>query len=266
VTAAYDAIDAIRWSNLRELRTSPKHYRHALVAQRERTTAMLVGTAIHTAVLEPHLFASRHPVFDGVRRGKTWDAFVVDHPGAEILNLRETELVMSAAGAVLRDPIAQRHMRGSHTEHTITWTDAETGALCKGRVDLVNGHLVELKSTGDAMPRRFAATAARLGYHGQIAYYLDGLAESGYATEGDPAIITVEQSAPWDVVVYTVPDTVIDLGRQLYRSLLRRLVECTERDEWPGIAEQEIELMLPAWASVGDDVPSITLGGEVVIQ
>jgi hypothetical protein len=97
------------------------------------------------------------------------------------------------------------------------------------------------------------ANAYRYGYHAQLAFYLDGLRATGIAIDADPAIICVESVPPHDVVVYALNEIVIDQGRQMYRRLLARVKECTERGEWPGIEPGVRALEFPAWAEVEGD-------------
>src|SRR5690606_13913347 len=91
-------------------------------------------------------------------------------------------------------------------------------------------------------------------YHVQAAFYLDGLRANGIDVEPEPVHIVVEKSPPFDVVVYRIPEHVVELGRRTYRGWLERLVECRTTGQWPGRAEGEVELVLPEWCfATGDD-------------
>jgi exodeoxyribonuclease VIII len=259
----YFALNRVNWSTLKLLRISPLHYRHGLTAPRRVTDGMLLGTAMHTAVFEPRAFASRHPVWDGgTRRGNDWEAFKAKYSGFEIITEAQRDAALRVAEAVRSHPVASRHLSEGAEERVITWTDAETGVECKGRADLVNGHLVDLKTTGDLSPRVFAGTCARLGYVDQLAFYTDGLEAEGYKLHGPPALVCVEQKEPHDVVVYRVEEDQLEAGRRSYRALLDVLVACRETNQWPGRAPlMEEPLLLPAWAyDEGNDAP-ITFGG-----
>jgi hypothetical protein len=68
------------------------------------------------------------------------------------------------------------------------------------------------------------------------------------------------------VVVYELPEIVVDEGRDAYRSALRRLVECRANDHWPGVASGVVPLRLPEWARRHEDEDADGLGldfGEV---
>jgi len=73
----YHAVDALSKSMMSKILKSPAHYRAALEEHQEPSKAMQMGTAIHTAVLEPHLYsqvvAVVPPDIDGrTKEGKAW--------------------------------------------------------------------------------------------------------------------------------------------------------------------------------------------------
>jgi hypothetical protein len=70
-SAEYHAHPAVSKSVLDKIAITPMHCRAYLDGVRtEPTPAMQFGTALHTAVLEPHLFRDQYAVFDGDRRTK----------------------------------------------------------------------------------------------------------------------------------------------------------------------------------------------------
>lgn len=261
----YEDIDALNWSTLKHLRTSPLQYRHRLEHPEADKAAYWLGRALHTLVLEPDTWDEHFVTYvGGDRRGKAWEAFRQQCAGRTILKLGEEEQAIAMADAIRRHPIASRHLRDGLTEKVLTWTEPESGRACKGRMDSVNGHLVEIKTAADIQPQRFAAAAARFGYHCQLAWYADGLRHSGYEVHEDPAMIVVQTDAPHDVVVYTIGNDVLDQGRREYQRLLRLLGECEESGHWPGMApDHEWDFALPAWAASFDEEPDrpLTMGG-----
>src|ERR1700690_1852895 len=86
----------VRFSRLRLMGKSPAHYKHGYVAG---TKPMLVGSAVHAALLGGPAVV----VWDGVRRGKDYDAFVSDQlAGTLILSegeARERAYMVARMGA-----------------------------------------------------------------------------------------------------------------------------------------------------------------------
>lgn len=267
--------DRVNWSTLKNILTSPKHYRWALDHPREDTEALLRGRATHCAIYEPSEYGKRYVVAPKFHRGmldKTarekgyeggkeaaaqWDA---QHRDAEVLTPEMNADVIGMATATKDDPIAGPMIEGGFAEQAVTWTDALTGIECRGRVDHINGRLSDLKTTRNIDPRAFGRDVARFMYHGQLAYYADGLAANGIVLEGEPAIIAVENTAPYDVLVLTFSEEDMAAGRALYRKALDCLSRSRELDEWPGVSGGEpMRVPLPAW--VMPEAEEITLGG-----
>lgn len=263
---AYQKLAAVNWSTLRWMRVSPKHFKHAATNPSVDAARYRVGRAMHALVLEPALFPDSYVCWGGRRQGKLWKEFEAANSGKTILSIGEWTKAQGAAAAVLTNPIAADYLSGQGlVEFVLTWDDEATGLACKCRIDYADVHLVELKSTASIECRRFAATAARMGYPGQLAFYLDGLRANGVDVADEPAIITVESAPPFDVAPYLVPEPIVELGRREYRRLLEQVKSCRETDTWPGVATSALELVLPEWAHFDPtEEMTLTLGGEAL--
>jgi hypothetical protein len=265
----YEKIDAVRWSRLRSLRKSALQYKHDIETERDDAAHFRIGRAIHCYVLEPesfddHFVCYRDSKSVGEGAKKRWQAFQEANADKTILDVAEYEAAVGAARALLSHPVASAFLVGGLKEHTVTWVDEKTGLRCKARLDHYRSRLVDIKSGRDIVPRVFAVTCARLGYHAQAAFYLDGALVNGYVMDEEPVLLAVESSAPFDVVPYRLGDDVIKAGRAEYGRLLARLKECQERDEWPGLApDAVVDLELPAWAT-GEPVDLVMPDGEVL--
>ncbi len=258
--AEYQAIDAVNWSTLKHMGASPLHYRHACECGTGDTPAMLLGRAIHTAVLEPDEFPLRYAVYTGDRRaGKAWEEFRDANAGRDILKANEYDVCLQVRDAARRNAHVQDMLTGS-SEVVKTWTDAETGIACKCRIDHVtaDGVLVDVKSTATIDRHLFENTAGRLGYHGQAAFYQRGIERTGA-----PAyVIAVEQSAPFDVVVFIWAESALAVGDADVSEYLRRVKACRESGYWPGRYNGVQELNLPAWMEQDAETFGGLFGGE----
>lgn len=267
----YQAIDAINWSTLKNMRVSPQHYLHGKSHDIPEGRPLRLGRALHTMILEPDEAQARHPVFTGgARRGKQWQEFLAEFPGTDPLLQSEYDAACAMYESIQKCAIARQHLSDAVSEKTICWPDPDTGLECKARTDSVNGHLVELKScnSGDFPPDRFEAHAVRMGYHGQVAHYQAGLEASGYEVDHGPAMIVVESGPPYDVIVYVLKEEFTSAGKGLRAKLLRRVAECKRLNQWPGVmGDKELHLGIPPWAeweTLGEK-PRVTFGGERVL-
>ena len=246
---AYADIPGVNFSSLKHLAVSPLLYRWRLDHPQPKTPALILGTAIHCALLEPGKFDSRFAVYDGTRRGKDWDAWQLAHPGVQSLKPDEMEHVKQTVNAVKSHKKAWAVLSQCRVEEPITWTDAETGLLCKARLDCIAPTFIaDLKSTRQETLGGFERDSARLKYHGQCAWYLDGAIAANKLEVGAWAtVVTVQNDEPYDVTVRPVSTEALTEGRILYRLLLRKLTECILADFWPGIAPDHVPLRLPAY-------------------
>lgn len=260
----YAAIDAVNWSTLKHMRRSPLHYRHAVDSPRADTTRFALGRAAHTAVLEPDRFLLDYACYKGtIRRGKDWDAFKVQHSTETILKVGEYKTCLAIRDAVRSHPAAMSYLAAGIPEHSVAWTDADTGLACKGRMDWVSATrpaIVDIKTTSDVDEHRFGALCARMLYHAQLAFYADGYYASN-AERLPVVIIAVEVTAPHDVAVYELDEDAIYAGSEIYRELLVKVASCRAAGSWPGRHQDQATLRLPAWAfgdeegtDVGDDI------------
>lgn len=258
--AEYRKIEAVNFSTLRELGRSPLHYRHRLENQRADTPALSLGRAVHSAVFEPDRFPLEYAVRPaGIDRrtkdGKAAAAeFEAANVGRTVLDLSEYARCLAIRDAVRRNPHASAYLERGEPEYTIQWQDAITGLACKGRIDYVSDSrpaIVDLKTSRSIDARLFAATAARYGYHNQLAFYHDGY-HASVGPKLPVVIVAVESEPPFDCGVFRVEDDELYCGQAEYRRLLDKLAFCRARDEWPGRYAKEQRLTLPAWAFADD--------------
>jgi exodeoxyribonuclease VIII len=271
-SADYHTLPYCSNSRLTLLKRSPAHLLADLTSPPEQTPAMKLGTAIHSAVLEPHDFARRYTVAfqcDALKKDRTrctnsgthrvrgeWRCGV--HPAdgerdvLEVLTAADFAVCEGVAAAVRRHPRIGKLLAGDgENELTVVWDDPATGVRCKARIDRLKrgfgGILVDLKSTTDARADAFERKAFEMGYYRQAGFYQDALRAHGIET-GHMVIVAVEKEPPFAVAGYRLAESAADAGREELRGLLARYAECQERGEWPGYTTDITELSLPAYA------------------
>ena len=248
--ADYLRLQGVSWSKLSAARTSMLAYHEGLTADKQPTPLMIVGSAIHAAVLEPHIFDAEYVLYEGRKSGGPWETFKAEHPGATVLNPEQYEQVMGAAWAVLhgrQGREARSVMRRCKREVTLRWVDPATHIRCKARPDLVRrGLLADLKTTGSAEKRKFGRLAGELGYHGKMAFAAMGLRTLGVPFER-VAVIAVEQKPPHDIGVFDIGEEDLALSEDMVSNLLAKVKECRRRRIWPGRYEGAQALDLVPW-------------------
>lgn len=265
----YDALPGVRWSVLKAMQESPRAYLHRRDNPISDSPGLLLGRAVHTAVLEPDRFPLEYVVFPGkVRRGAQWEQFQTANADKDILKADEYAQCLAIRDAVRAHPVAAEILSHGQSERVIQWKDGATGIACKAKLDWFDfenpgAPLVDLKSTG-TFGDRFAATAARLGYHRQLAFYRQGLKVCGYEPADEALIIAAQSDPPHDVCVYRLEAELLDYAWTEVRKLLERLKRCEARNNWPGMAPDEVvKLELPLWAYPDEEpMQPLLIGGE----
>ena len=240
--------------------TCPAVVRYEMGNPKEPTPAMLLGSAIHTAVLEPEKFAGEVVAAPDVDRrtkeGKAeWAAFVAASAGKIVLSADDYAKAVAIGAAVRRLPVAAAALeRRTETELTAIYDDPESGVRCKCRMDGVIvspasglAVLLDLKTTASAHPRQFQKSIAEFGYHRQFALYQRAAAANGIVL-ADVVIVAIEKNAPYPVACYSLDRDDIAFGWEQVQHLLHRWAACKGMAEWPGYSEQVETISLPAWA------------------
>jgi len=253
----YRANPALNWSSAKNYAMSPAHFLNAKENPLEQTPAMLVGSALHSLVLEgPVAFSHRYvraPECD--RRTKIgkelWSQFVTENAGREVLTSEQFAIVSNMHQSLAVHPVVTNLLRlCHHRESSVFWEDSETGIPCKCRLDgfsQEHGIAFDLKTSDDASSSGFARTCAKFGYHGQAAFYLDGLQAAGVPAS-QFVFIVIEKAPPYGIACFLADEDMLRTGRLRYQEYLHRHAECLAADNWPGYPEEIQPLSLPAWA------------------
>lgn len=176
--ADYCSIPAINKSGLDELERSPLHYWSAYLdpkrEPRKETPAMRLGTAIHTAVLEPKRFAEEYRAMpepcdfptalnvaedykEACRKmdlkvsgtkdelkerlksagftGKFFDDIALEFARYKLLTVKEMMAASRISANLHNSSAAKIVLAAGKSEQTLVWKDPSTGVLCKGRCD-----------------------------------------------------------------------------------------------------------------------------------
>lgn len=231
---------------------SGAHYKAHIEEEAPPTAAMVLGSAVHCAVLEPPQFAKRYVVAPEMdRRTKAYKAWKADQDERlTILSAPDGKLVEKITATVKNHPVASRLLDEGIPEQSYFWEDSATGLPCKVRPDWVRETdlvLIDLKTCLDGSFGGFQRAVTNLKYHIQAAYYLDGV-KAVTGNQYSWVFLAVEKAPPFAVALYTLDKQALDVGRELYRMGLRTIAECQKTGVWTGYPEEVQELFLPPWA------------------
>lgn len=260
----YLALPALNISTLLGMLVSPKECEYRRTHPRPDTPAFRLGRLVHCAILEPMRLMKDfvvNPYADfRSKAAQTWKTDQ-EAAGKTVITDAQFRAAEDMQRAVWNHPLAKRHVMEGEPEATFTWTDSRTGLPAKGRIDLLNGAIVDLKSAPQVGREAFGRDAARYHYPARLAYYRDGIA-AVTGQELPVVLVAIQKQAPFDVGVYYLKEEQIESGRKLYERLMDEYRMCADSGVWPGVCEsEELPLELPAWSTevFADD---ITLDGE----
>lgn len=239
---------------------SPAHYFERYLnpdrEPEEKTPALILGDAIHKAVLEPDLLTQRYAFRPEGIDGRTKDgkAALADlaaaNLGKTILSVNDYKTLIGVRDSAHRHPVAKGLFSGGVAEQSYFSIDPETGALIKCRIDYDrmarDGIFVDLKTTEDASPDGFGRSAAKYRYHVQGGWYPHVLTQLDREVDNF-VFVAIEKSPPYAIGIYYLEPEDAQLGMMEARRDLDKILECRAAGEWPDHGYVPQALRIPAW-------------------
>jgi len=243
----YNDSTAINATSIKAGRKSMLHMHYEMNRKDDNATpAMVRGTHIHTAVLEPHNLGKLH-VWDKPKKSKAWTEFkqgknvrdiVTTAYLNELLQIRDSVLGNKEAFLLLNE--------GIEIEKFLYWNGPYGKA--KARADGIDlNQILEVKSTKDIHPRDFQRQSFNMGYHLQYGWYQEGMEAIGCGCL-PVYILAIENKAPFDVCVFEVDSELIAFGRNQAVQIAKAYNACRISNFFPGVASDIQSLTLPEWA------------------
>jgi hypothetical protein len=232
--------EKISKSGLDLIHKSPLHYWERYLnpaAQEKKTPALILGSAVHCAVLEPSEFGKRYAIAPEVDRRTKEGKEIMANFEASIEKLE----VISKTDSIICERIMEainRHEEAALLLSKITAVEKiiEVDDMkCRpdGIIEPLN-LIIDLKTTEDASPRTFGRSALKYRYDVQAAFYID-LFEAHFNRKCEGFIfIAVEKTPPFGVAVYVIEDDDIEIGRVKYKADLERWREAKASNNWKG--------------------------------
>ena len=237
---------------------SPLHFWYKYVnperVRAEPTPAMVMGSAVHSAVLEPDLFPLEYvQAPTGINKrtnaGKAeFAAFEAANKGKTVLDVEDFATCLAVRDAVHRHPVAAGLLTGGKAEQSFFAIDPETGELIKCRTDYMAGDMIiDLKTTKDASPSEFAKSVANFRYDVQQAWY-NHVLECAFGEHPETwAFLAVETSPPYAIGIYYLDPFDVMRAKTSALKDLARIVAHKKSGEWPDYGHSVQQLTLPGW-------------------
>lgn len=252
----YQSWPSINNSSLGPALKSGRHYAAAIEGARHPPTAqMVLGSLVHSLVLEPDRFEERFAVVPdfsdklsfSYREPSRSDEYkgllarwTKKQKGKVIVSAEQFQLAQLCSESIMEEVgyfMWSDAVRDNpdQIELSVVSKCAETKLRLKGRLDIVlDDRIVDLKTTHDA--GNFEMEIDRYGYYRQAAFYQDLLAPHIGNQILPVWLVAVETSPPFAVRAAPLDGAAICVGRAEYMRAVRAIARGLESGTWDGYA------------------------------
>ena len=274
----YHAVDAFSASGMKHLARSPWHWRNRV--EMKQTRAMLCGSLVHCAQLEPHALAERYVIVpeDAPRRPSVsqwkaknpsadsqaamdwWRMFEASNTKRAIVPADDYATTQKQLQAIKDCAELAEAFSTGHSEVSMFWVDPETGVYCKARPDHIRRkadgrvQMLDLKSMADDTPAGVQRALGRLGLYRQEAHYRRGYQVITGQPVDDFVFAVVSSVPPILATPYRLVDDALQQGLEEVADLLREFAQCQRSGVWPAYAPDQRLIDLPAWCKTVGEV------------
>jgi len=265
--ADYANIDAVNASTLLTYwGVTPAEARYIQRHGDDDTTATIVGSATHAAILEPDTFeqifvtqptAAQFGFGDFRKKAakEKRDAWLEEHKDSITITDSEYQTAIGMRDTTKADKFLSGLLSSpGKNELTLLWTDEESGLKCKARLDRIATYrgwntLIDVKTTRALDDYSLQKSIAMYLYHIRMSWYLDAL-QLCFDDKKDIRVflLWVLNKPPYIGRVTEFEDDGLREGRMQYRRLMKLHAGCLEHNAWPGFPAGEQPLELPDWA------------------
>lgn len=246
----YHALEGISKSGLDLMARSPAHYKGREF--KSGTRAMEIGTAIHSAILEPELFSFDYTLTGAkLRTAAEYKEAIKTTPKHLTLTAPEAKKVLAMRESCHDNFEAMQILTlPGKAELSAICTDPETGVQIRARFDWLTdcGISLDVKKTQDIRQEKFARSVQDYRYHVQDSMYSFVYEQ----VTGEPLkafkFLAVEEEAPNSSMVYELGELEKEMGAYYFRRDLRAYADCVNSGKWPHPTGGDGIIELSNWA------------------
>ena len=250
----YLKLPGISASFLKACLKSPYDGYKFLHEPKETTKAMEFGTAVHTFLLEPHLFSQQYALSEKFDRrtkaGKVAvEVFQAANLGKTIIDDEDAVKLQRIVANAKAIPQIQEALDRFHKEKTFQFSFVDQPF--KARIDLVDSDgliIIDVKTTKDASAAEFAKTMMNLDYDMQLAIYSQATGRKGNVR---CYVIAIETDT-CEVALYDVTNFIntVTVARKIAKALETAKEVQTMSVCPPKFPQGIVKLEVPSWVEV----------------
>jgi len=230
-----------------------KHILKETQFQSVGSSAMDLGSYVHSVILEPEKTEAEFAVWDGIRRGEAWASFAAQNRNKIIVSAN-SKILGDKLGKVVRSHKAVKELlQGGIPE--FTYCCQLMGENIKVRADYINvekNYILDVKTTSKPLTKEALMGAiANLHYDLSVALYVDAFRQINNVDKLDFYFIFVNTKDSHDVEVFKASDVLLNNGRRKYRKAIKIMKECLKSGIWKSEEVEEIDV--PFWSLLPEE-------------
>lgn len=249
-------------SNLKILNNeTPKDFLYHSKVPFEDTKATIIGTAIHTKILEPHLFDEQYALqpedWGPLNRNPgsaKWREFKKENSDKICLSWEDSKTINKALVEARDSSTLQAILLDGKVEVTGFYDEGSFGL--KARSDIHEKlstddscMLWDIKTTSKPLDTEsLTSMVFNYGYHFQAAHHMHVFRKLGMVISGFGWIFISTAPGSSHVVCRPASVELLEKGNQQFNAARERLELCYNEDMWPGREVDDFEeIKLPRW-------------------
>lgn len=240
----------LSYSSIKEFAKSPKHYIHYVLAKREPSKAMDLGSLLHCLIMYPSKFSEQFIACPNVDRrtkdGKlAWEQFQDKADGKTIITEDElSEATLIADSVMSNQNIKETVTSCNYFEQEFAYKIQDLPF--RGFVDGIKDgeYILEIKTMNDASPSNITREFFNRKYHIQAGLY-------NLVHKLPVKYLIVETKAPYNYMLLDVTDQFIMKGQEELFDLTEKFITCMHLDAfnvgYQFMESKEFVIDLPSW-------------------
>jgi PDDEXK-like domain of unknown function (DUF3799) len=252
----YQTDSAYSSSDIVSISESAARWRFQKEQPKEKTRALVVGSAIHEMV-QAKIAGLKDTCnvlvyTEGSSLTKGFKKYQEENPNFAVVDDDEMNLLYRMREAIFDEPEAVNYLKDSMIEPSFFIEDPEFKFIRKCRPDFLHlkkGILMNIKSTLDISEKGWFRSISDYGYDFKTVNYQDIL-KLHYGRKFIEIHIMVDKpkEGPCRVAIRAIDDDTLDQARFQMRSVFEKIKKCEASGKWEDPKATLITSPVPAWA------------------